>query len=75
MHDGAEYVPPEMLAEWEQRDPLVVFGNRLIERDEAEPGDLDVIDAECRDTVDQVVAEVEAWPMPDPADLEDGVYA
>lgn len=75
VHDGAEYVPPEMLAEWEERDPLVVFGSRLIERGEAEPGDLDAIDAECRTTVDQVVAEVEAWPMPDPANLEDGVYA
>ncbi len=75
VHDGAEYVPPEMLAEWERRDPLVVFGSRLVERGEADPADLDAIDAECRGTVDRVVAEVEAWPMPDPAGLADGVYA
>jgi pyruvate dehydrogenase E1 component alpha subunit len=75
VHDGAEYVPQNLLAEWEERDPLVVFRRRLIERGDASSKELDMIDAECRAIIDGVVAEVQGWPMPDPSTLADGLYA
>ena len=75
VHDGAEYVPPELLAKWEARDPLVVFGRRLIERGEVSPDELDAIDSECRSTIDRAVSEVQTWPLPDPSTLTDGVSA
>jgi TPP-dependent pyruvate/acetoin dehydrogenase alpha subunit len=75
VHDGAEYVPAELLAEWERRDPLLVFGRRLIERGVATPQTLDAIDAECRSQVDAAISRAEAAPMPDPVEVERGVYA
>ncbi len=75
IHDGAEYVPAELLAEWERRDPLLVFGRRLIERGDATPQTLDAIDAECGSQVGAAISHAEAAPMPDPAEVERGVYA
>ena len=74
-HDGAEYVPAEMLEQWEKRDPLMVYGERLVESGTAGREQLAQIDSECRSRVDQAIATVEAWPMPDPTTLSDGVYA
>ena len=65
----------ELLAAWEQRDPLVVFGRRLIERGEASPDELDAIDRDCAESVSQAIAAALTAPLPDPADLEVGVYA
>ena len=30
VHDGAEYVPRELLAAWEARDPVVGFRRKLV---------------------------------------------
>ena len=38
IHDGAEYVPPELLAEWEAEDPLRRFEARLIADGRHRPG-------------------------------------
>jgi TPP-dependent pyruvate/acetoin dehydrogenase alpha subunit len=70
-HDDMRYVPPELLAEWAQRDP--------IERQERRVAALGMDVAELRAAVE---AEVEAAaekalaaPMPDPADAVRGVFA
>lgn len=75
IHDGAEYVPPELLADWERRDPLLMFGRRLIDRSEVTPADLDAIDRRVREDVDRAIAEAESAPLPDPDGLWSGVYA
>jgi pyruvate dehydrogenase E1 component alpha subunit len=75
IHDGAEYVPPELLAEWERRDPLLLFGRRLIERGEATPAELDQVDQDSRERALQAIAAAEAAPWPNPAGLTSGVYA
>lgn len=75
IHDGAEYVPPDLLARWERRDPLLVFGRRLIERGDTTPAELDRIDRDCREQVQRAIATAEAAPWPDPDELETGVYA
>src|SRR5450756_1332080 len=36
IHDGAEYVPPELLAEWEVRDPVLCYACLLYTSDAAD---------------------------------------
>ena len=75
IHDGAEYVPAELLEKWEARDPLAVYRRRLIREQRAEPAQLDQIDARAKAEIEQAVAEAEAAPFPDPATVTDRVYA
>ena len=74
VHDGAEYVPRELLAAWEARDPVIGFRRKLSTegtRDEQ----LDQIERRCREEVEDAVAFAETSPWPDPATVTDGVYA
>ena len=70
-HDDMRYVPPELLAEWAQRDP--------IERQERRVADLGVAVEALRAAVDEQVeaaaAEALAAPLPDPAEAAAGVFA
>jgi len=74
-HDPADYVPREMLEEWQQRDPVALFENVLLEHG--------IIDEETasrtRDAARQKAIEARkkalADPLPDPATVEQGVYA
>lgn len=75
IHDGAEYVPRELLEEWEARDPLAVYRRRLLEDNRAEAAQLDEIEKWARHEIDQAVAEAEAAPFPDPATVAERVYA
>lgn len=74
IHDGAEYVPADLLARWEQRDPLVVHGRRLVDEGVLGARELEAIDAAARERIDRAVAAAEAADLPDPATLADGVY-
>lgn len=74
IHDGAEYVPAELLAEWERRDPLTTYRRRLIERG-IEGEILDRVEEDSRRRIAAAVATAEAAPLPDPRTLYDGVYA
>jgi TPP-dependent pyruvate/acetoin dehydrogenase alpha subunit len=74
VHDGAEYVPRELLATWEARDPVRLFRERLAS--EGTPLDqLDAIVARCRVEVEDAVTFAESAPLPDPTTVTDGVYA
>jgi TPP-dependent pyruvate/acetoin dehydrogenase alpha subunit len=74
-HDDAFYVPKELLAEWERRDPI----ERLVRY----MTDLDLMDAEKRAAIDaRIAAEIAAaveWaersPLPDPSSQAERVYA
>jgi TPP-dependent pyruvate/acetoin dehydrogenase alpha subunit len=74
-HDPADYVPQEMLEEWQKRDPVLLFENVLLEHG--------VIDEEVatktREAARQKAIEARkkalADPLPDPATVEHGVYA
>jgi pyruvate dehydrogenase E1 component alpha subunit len=74
IHDGAEYVPPDLLAEWDARDPLAAYAERLRGRG-VEEDVLRAIDEKANAEISAAVAEAEAAPFPDPADVEHGVYA
>jgi TPP-dependent pyruvate/acetoin dehydrogenase alpha subunit len=74
VHDGAEYVPRDLLATWEARDPVVLFRRRLAAGGIAAE-QLEAVDRRCRAEVEEAVAFAEASPWPDPATVADGVYA
>jgi pyruvate dehydrogenase E1 component alpha subunit len=74
-HDPADYVPREMLEEWQKRDPVALFENVLLEH-----GILDEETAsKTREAARQKAIEARkkalADPLPDPATVEQGVYA
>jgi pyruvate dehydrogenase E1 component alpha subunit len=75
IHDGAEYVPVEMLEAWKRRDPIAAMRRRLTEEGTATSEQLDTIDRTAHDKVQQAIATAEAAPLPDPGTLHDRVYA
>jgi pyruvate dehydrogenase E1 component alpha subunit len=75
IHDGAEYVPADLLEAWARRDPLHVYRRRLVGDGVANDADLDGIDAAARHRAEQAAAAAEAAPFPDPSSLTDGVWA
>lgn len=75
IHDGAEYVPAELLAEWEQRDPLVIQRRRLLDEGVTTAAALDSLDAAAKSRISAAVAEAEAAPFPDPGSVTNWVYA
>jgi len=74
VHDGAEYVPRELLAAWERRDPVLSYRTRLRSAGVSEEL-LAAVDRRCRNEVEDAVAFAEASPWPDPSTVTDGVYA
>ncbi len=74
IHDGAEYVPPDLLVEWQERDPVAAYAQRLRNRG-VEESVLRAIDERANDEIAAAVAEAEAAPFPDPSEVGRGVYA
>jgi len=74
VHDGAEYVPRELLAAWEARDPVVGY-RRALATSGASAHQLDDIDRRCRKEIEDAVAFAESSPWPDPSTVTRGVYA
>lgn len=75
VHDGAEYVPAELLAEWEQRDPIRLYDAKLIVSGVADRAELDEIGERCQVEIEDAVAFAEASPWPEPEMVMEGVYA
>jgi pyruvate dehydrogenase E1 component alpha subunit len=75
IHDGAEYVPAELLTRWEARDPLRLYEARLLSQGVAGQDELDQIGRRCQMTVEDAIAYAEASPWPDPVTVTDGVFA
>jgi pyruvate dehydrogenase E1 component alpha subunit len=74
VHDGAEYVPRQLLAEWEARDPVVGYRSKLA-ADGVSEDELETIDRRCRTEVMDAVTFAEASAWPDPSTVTHGVYA
>jgi TPP-dependent pyruvate/acetoin dehydrogenase alpha subunit len=75
VHDDASYVPRELFVEWARRDPIERFRAWLRDNAELADDEEDDIRSEVKRTVADAVARAEKSPEPDPAGLEDGVYA
>jgi TPP-dependent pyruvate/acetoin dehydrogenase alpha subunit len=74
-HDDMSYVPPELLEEWSQRDPIDRYAERLRSEHGFGPEELERIRAEVRSLVDECAEKALASPMPEPAGATDGVFA
>jgi pyruvate dehydrogenase E1 component alpha subunit len=70
-HDDARYVPAELLAKWEARDPLARQRGRLVELGV----DVAAIDAAVAEEVAAAAQAALAMPAPDAASATVGVYA
>jgi pyruvate dehydrogenase E1 component alpha subunit len=75
IHDGAEYVPRDLLAEWEKRDPVTCYRSRLLEAGVTDETELAEIAQRVEVEIADAVAFAEASPLPEPAAVEQGVYA
>ncbi|MCX6046052.1 MAG: thiamine pyrophosphate-dependent dehydrogenase E1 component subunit alpha [Chloroflexi bacterium] len=75
IHDGAEYVPRELLAEWERKNPVILFEQQLLAQGLTDQEELDEIKHRCEIEVTDAIEYAEKAPLPDPATVEQGVYA
>lgn len=75
IQDGADYVPPELLAEWERRDPVRCYAARLTGEAAADAVELDEIGSRCAVEVEDGLTYAEESPWPDPGTVGEGVYA
>jgi len=74
-HDDSRYVPAGMREEFEERfDPVRRLAARLA-LDGLEAGEIEALRKAAAAEVAAGLAEAEQAPAPDPATLEDGVYA
>ncbi|MFZ2490217.1 MAG: thiamine pyrophosphate-dependent dehydrogenase E1 component subunit alpha [Thermoanaerobaculia bacterium] len=74
-HDNQAYVPPEIIEEWQARDPLVRFERVLLELGVASAAEFDAIQQRVRREVDVATDEAERSPMPDPSEAALGLFA
>ena len=74
VHDGAEYVPRDLLATWEARDPVVSYRRTLATSGVTEE-QLAGIEQRCRAEIEDAVTFAESSPWPDPSTVTHGVYA
>jgi pyruvate dehydrogenase E1 component alpha subunit len=75
IHDGFEYVPRELLAEWEARDPLRLYGEKLLREGTATEEELAAIRAQCEQEIAEALAVAEASPLPRGDEVATRVYA
>ena len=75
IHDGAEYVPRELLAEWERRDPVVTYEARLMAAGVVDQVEIDEIKQRCAVEITDAIDYAESSPFPEAATVTEGVYA
>ena len=75
IHDGAEYVPRELLAKWEKRDPIARFQGKLVAEEIADIEELNEIRQRAAVEIEDAIEFAESSPYPDPETVEEGIYA
>jgi TPP-dependent pyruvate/acetoin dehydrogenase alpha subunit len=75
IHDGAEYVPRELLAEWEAKDPVERFTARILQSGIADEVELEEIRNRAAVEIEDAIEHADASPMPDASTVTEGVYA
>ena len=75
IHDNMSYVPKEVLAEWEQRDPLLLFETRLREMGLLDDGKQNELMTRITRDLDEAQAFAENSPLPDATRLTEGIFA
>ncbi len=75
IHDDAKYVPQEMFDEWEKKDPIATFAERLRKAKILDDKIAKRIDDEVKAEVEEQTEDAFAQPPADPAHEIDEVYA
>jgi pyruvate dehydrogenase E1 component alpha subunit len=75
VHDDAFYVPKELFEEWAARDPIERFRSWLRENADLSDGEEYEIAGDVKKLLNEALRRAEESPLPDPAELLDGVYA
>ena len=75
IHDGAEYVPRELLAEWEEKDPVARYQAKLLAEKVTDADELNEIRQRAAVEIEDAIEFAEASPLPDPETVMDGIYA
>jgi TPP-dependent pyruvate/acetoin dehydrogenase alpha subunit len=73
-HDDMKYVPPEMLEQWAEKDPIALYEHSLIAQGEASAEELRALDARIEAELAAELEAAEASPFPDPGAGLSGVY-
>ena len=74
-HDDMAYVPPELLEEWRNRDPISLYGERLVSDHGVPRERIEEVRSEVAAEVAAGAERALASPMPEPATAQDGVFA
>jgi pyruvate dehydrogenase E1 component alpha subunit len=74
-HDDMSYVPKELFEEWEARDPIDRYVERLVTSHGFPEDEIDAIKEEVARYVEECTEKALASPMPDPSLALDGVFA
>jgi pyruvate dehydrogenase E1 component alpha subunit len=74
-HDPADYVPREMLAEWQKRDPVALFEATLLEHGVLDEQGAGQVRAAARQQAIAARKQALADPLPDPTTVEQALYA
>jgi TPP-dependent pyruvate/acetoin dehydrogenase alpha subunit len=74
-HDDMAYVPADLRAFWERRDPVRLLQDYLETGGRIPAAELTAIDDECRAVVEEAVTFAEAQPTPDPSTVSHGLFA
>jgi pyruvate dehydrogenase E1 component alpha subunit len=69
------YRTQQEIEEWKTRDPIVRLQSRLLELELIDEPEIAAIQAEARAAIEAAVEFARSSPDPDPAGLEDEVYA
>jgi TPP-dependent pyruvate/acetoin dehydrogenase alpha subunit len=75
VHDDAFYVPKEMFEMWAAQDPIERFRSWLLTNADMTDSEEDEITANVKRLLNDALERADASPLPDPADLEEGVFA
>ena len=75
MADPEEYRTREQVEQWRRRDPVTLFGRRLVEDGVIDEDERERLDEAAIATVDAAVAFADASAHPEPESLYDDVYA
>jgi len=74
-HDDMRYVPNEMLEEWERRDPIDRYAERLVADYGFSTEEVEGIRSEVRAQVEECTGKALDSPLPDPRLATEGVFA
>lgn len=72
-HDGFEYVPKDLIAEWGKKDPVVKTAELLIKKGSSK-AEIEKIEQDAKSEIEEAVAYANELPPPDPEEAFKNVF-